>query len=93
MDNTNQGRMPNFKAPDEGLTDFYFIENNEPETIQDLIVRLIKERIPSRFGFNSKTDKSGGGRLRWIGWRQGAGRTSRAAYIRAAECDVVGIGL
>jgi len=47
----NQGRMPNLKAPDEGLTDFYFIEAKEPEAIQDLIVRLVKERIPKRFGW------------------------------------------
>ena len=41
----NQGRMPNLKTP-EGLSDFYFIEAEEPEAIQDLIVRLVKERIP-----------------------------------------------
>ena len=52
----NQGRMPSLKAPDEGLIDFYFIESAEPEAIQDLIVRLVQERIPKRFGFNSKTD-------------------------------------
>ncbi len=52
----NQGRMPNLKAPDEGLSDFYFIEADEPEAIQDLIVRLVKERIPKRFGFTPKTD-------------------------------------
>ena len=52
----NQGRMPNLKAPDEGLSDFYFIEAQEPEAIQDLIVRLVKERIPKRFGFNPKAD-------------------------------------
>ena len=52
----NQGRMPNLKAPDEGLSDFYFIEAQEPEAIQDLIVRLVKERIPARFGFTPKTD-------------------------------------
>ena len=51
----NQGRMPNLKTP-EGKGDFYFIEANEPEAIQDLIVRLVKERIPSRFGFDSKAD-------------------------------------
>ncbi len=51
----NQGRMPDLKAP-EGLTDFYFIEAQEPEAIQDLIVRLVKERIPARFGFDPKTD-------------------------------------
>ena len=52
----NQGRMPNLKAPDEGLSDFYFIEAKEPESIQDLIVRLVKERIPKPFGFTPKTD-------------------------------------
>ncbi|MGA2034619.1 MAG: ATP-dependent RecD-like DNA helicase [Thermoguttaceae bacterium] len=51
----NQGRMPELKPP-EGLTDFYFIEAQEPEAIQDLIVRLVKERIPKRFGFDPKTD-------------------------------------
>ncbi len=52
----NQGRMPNLKAPDEGVSDFYFIEAEEPEAIQDLIVRVVKERIPKRFGFDPKKD-------------------------------------
>jgi exodeoxyribonuclease V alpha subunit len=47
--------MAVLKLP-ENLVDFYFIEAEEPEAIQDLIVRLIKERIPKRFGFNSKKD-------------------------------------
>ena len=51
----NQGRMPELNAP-EGLGDFYFIEAAEPEAIQDLIVRLVKERIPKRFGFDPITD-------------------------------------
>jgi exodeoxyribonuclease V alpha subunit len=51
----NQGRMPNLKTP-EDKSDFYFIEAEEPEAIQDLIVRLVKERIPARFGFDPKTD-------------------------------------
>ena len=50
----NQGRMPNLNSRDG--SDFYFIEAQEPEAIQDLIVRLVKERIPARFGFDSKTD-------------------------------------
>ena len=50
----NQGRMPNLKSR-EG-SDFYFIEAAEPEAIQDLIVRLVKERIPKRFGFDPKAD-------------------------------------
>ena len=40
----------------EGLTDFYFVEADEPEAIQDMVVRLVKERIPKRFGFAPKTD-------------------------------------
>ena len=51
----NQGQMPELKAP-EGLIDFYFIESAEPEAIQDLIVRLVKERIPKRFGLDPKKD-------------------------------------
>ena len=51
----NQGRMPNLKTP-EGKGDFYFIEADEPEAIRDVIVRLVKERIPNRFGFDPKAD-------------------------------------
>ena len=51
----NEGRMPNLATP-EGLGDFYFIEAAEPEAIHDLIVRLVKERIPARFEFDPKTD-------------------------------------
>lgn len=51
----NQGRMPNLKTP-EGRGDFYFIEADEPEAIRDVIVRLVKERIPTRFGFDPKAD-------------------------------------
>ena len=51
----NHGQMPKLSAPEE-LTDFYFVEAEEPEAIQDLLVRLIKERIPARFGFDPKAD-------------------------------------
>ena len=51
----NHGRMPNLSSP-EALTDFYFVESNEPEAIQDMVVRLVKERIPTRFGFDPKSD-------------------------------------
>lgn len=51
----NQGRMPNLKTP-EGLSDFYFIDGDEPEAIRDLVVRLVKERIPGRFKFDPKAD-------------------------------------
>jgi exodeoxyribonuclease V alpha subunit len=51
----NHGQMPKLSAP-EALTDFYFVEADEPKTIQDLLVRLVKERIPTRFGFDPKSD-------------------------------------
>ena len=51
----NQGRLPKLTTA-EGLTDFYFVEADEPEAIQDMVVRLVKERIPRRFGFAPKTD-------------------------------------
>jgi exodeoxyribonuclease V alpha subunit len=51
----NQGQMPN-PSKSEELTDFYFIEANEPEEIRDMLVRLVKERIPARFGFDPKSD-------------------------------------
>jgi exodeoxyribonuclease V alpha subunit len=47
--------MPRLTAP-EGLTEFYFIEAEEPEAIQDLVVRLVKERIPARFKLDPKSD-------------------------------------
>lgn len=50
----NEGRMPNLATP-EGLSDFYFIESQEPPDIQKLIVRLVKERIPARFGLDPKS--------------------------------------
>ncbi len=51
----NQGQMLSLTAS-ESLSDFYFIEANEPEKIQDVVVKLVKERIPARFGFDPKTD-------------------------------------
>lgn len=51
----NHGEMPDLAAPDE-LGDFYFAEADEPEAIQNLVVRLVKERIPARFGVDPKTD-------------------------------------
>ncbi len=51
----NHGQMP-ISSKSAELTDFYLIEANEPEEIQDMLVRLVKERIPSRFGFDPKSD-------------------------------------
>ena len=51
----NHGQMPKLSSPEE-LIDFYFVEADEPEAIQELLVRLVKERIPTRFGFDPKSD-------------------------------------
>ena len=51
----NQGQMPQLESAEQ-LTDFYFIEAETPEAIQDLIVRLVKERIPARFGLNPQAE-------------------------------------
>jgi exodeoxyribonuclease V alpha subunit len=51
----NRGQLPP-PAPADKLTDFYFIESEEPEAIQDLLVRLVNDRIPARFGLNPRND-------------------------------------
>ncbi|MGB4739590.1 MAG: ATP-dependent RecD-like DNA helicase [Fuerstiella sp.] len=51
----NHGQMPS-SPMSEDLTDFYFVETEEPEAIQDMVVRLVKDRIPARFGVDPKSD-------------------------------------
>jgi len=51
----NHGQMPHSPKSEE-LSDFYFIESNEPEAIRDVLVRLVQERIPARFGLDPKLD-------------------------------------
>ncbi len=51
----NNGQMPNLARSDE-LTDFYFVESSEPDAIQEMVVRLVKNRIPNRFGLDPKFD-------------------------------------
>jgi exodeoxyribonuclease V alpha subunit len=50
----NRGQMPDLSSSQE-LTDFYFVESEEPDAIQNMIVRLVKERIPTRFGIDPKS--------------------------------------
>jgi exodeoxyribonuclease V alpha subunit len=47
----NEGRMPEFGDKTQE-SDFYFVEREEPEAIQSTLIRLIKERIPAKWGFN-----------------------------------------
>jgi len=42
--------------PSQELSDFYFIEENEPEKVIAAAVELIARRIPQRFGLNPKTE-------------------------------------
>jgi hypothetical protein len=99
----NQGRMPNLKAPDEGLSDFYFIEAEEPEAIQDLIVRLVKERIAETsedrtrvlawFGATSMSGESFGGTCLYIQrngqWAAYTIKPSESQTIAQAEAWLV----
>lgn len=40
----------------EELSDFYFVEAEEPEAIRDRVVRLVAERIPARFQVDPRVD-------------------------------------
>lgn len=49
----NQGYLPENEAIDPNkLNDFYFIEQEEPEKIQETVIKLVTERIPERFNFD-----------------------------------------
>ncbi len=51
----NSGQLPRLK-PGNRDTDFYFIHQDEPERIQDTIIKLVSERIPKRFGLDAFED-------------------------------------
>ncbi len=58
----NAGLLPEFRAVRENhthggrLEDFYFVEQEEPEKALEMILLLVKERIPERFGFDAIND-------------------------------------
>ncbi len=52
----NEGRMPNLQSSPEKLDDFYFIEQEDPGKVVELIITLVRERIPKRFGFDPLDD-------------------------------------
>ena len=51
----NKGQMPDLARP-EGDSDFYFVNAADPEAAVPLIVDLVKNRIPKRFGFDPIRD-------------------------------------
>ena len=53
-----QGNLPNLEKDrnSEGLSEFYFIEQYQPETVVKTIVELCSRKIPERFGFDPVRD-------------------------------------
>ncbi len=54
----NEGRVPSVKTNQatDPQTDFYFIEQEDPDKVLDIILELCKNRIPQRFGFDPVDD-------------------------------------
>ncbi|MDR1965748.1 MAG: ATP-dependent RecD-like DNA helicase [Synergistaceae bacterium] len=51
----NSGLMP-VEGARRGLRDFYFVEQDDPERCVELILSLVRERIPERFGLDPVED-------------------------------------
>jgi exodeoxyribonuclease V alpha subunit len=51
----NKGILPSLK-PSGPKDDFYFIEQEDPEEVLRIILELVKERVPRRFGFDPVDD-------------------------------------
>lgn len=51
----NKGLMPELDNTNS-QTDFYFIEQDDPERILNIIIELVTRRIPDRFGFDPFKD-------------------------------------
>ena len=51
----NKGDLP-IMTNDTGDTDFYFIRQNDPQKVVDIILEMVKTRIPKRFGFDPVND-------------------------------------
>ena len=54
----NSGRFPDIDPPAGGLdqTDFYFIEQEDPDRVLQIILELVATRIPSRFKMDAVND-------------------------------------
>ena len=52
----NSGVLPRIKEDEEagGLSEFYFIEREEPERALEAVLELVSRRIPDRFGFDPR---------------------------------------
>jgi len=52
----NQGEMPYFPEPEDAEDFFLFKISDEPPRAADLVVDIVKNRVPERFGFDPFTD-------------------------------------
>lgn len=53
----NNGQMPDLQPSDaQQLTDFYFIEREEPEAIQGVLLDMVSSRIPQKFKLDPVSD-------------------------------------
>ncbi len=52
----NKGEVPALESHKDRLSDFYFIHQNEPEKAAAMVVDLVKNHIPRRFGLNAVDD-------------------------------------
>lgn len=55
----NRGEPPALTPPagdDPTRSDFYFVDRDDPVAARDTVLELVADRIPNRFGFDSKMD-------------------------------------
>ncbi|MEY4177110.1 MAG: ATP-dependent RecD-like helicase [Planctomycetota bacterium] len=52
----HSGEEPETAPPGDKTSDFYLIEAETPDAIRDMVVRMVAERIPARFGVDPKRD-------------------------------------
>jgi len=52
----NQGRIPQLLGSIDVPSDFYFIRRDDPDAAAQLIVELVQDHIPRRFGFDPLLD-------------------------------------
>jgi exodeoxyribonuclease V alpha subunit len=52
----NQGHMPKTPEDPQTLSDFYIIPAETPEEIEELLLYVVSERIPERFGLHPIRD-------------------------------------
>ncbi len=52
----NKGCLPQLTGSIDEPSDFYFVRREDPEAAAQLIVELVQERIPRRFGFDPLQD-------------------------------------